>query len=213
MLDGLGRVTVGGLGSPPSNPTPNLTLTLGAGSCTATSPLVVAQNMQHASNSSGVRGAIASWWGKNREDIVVTLKVLAVVAVIAGLVAASVFSFGAAGVLISALTAASGFGAGAGAFALFGVGTGLALSAILTPLVAWFTKMHKCTNDNIGDTINFIGVTFIGSAIITGIGALEGVFFGIEAMASAKMGLGAVAGYMIFGPAGVVGAGIYGKAK
>lgn len=133
------------------------------------------------------------------------LKIAAVVIVVAGLITASVFTFGAAVPAVAALTAVSGFNAVVGTTALLGTGIGLAISAAFTPFMAKACDMFKVTDINLLDTVKFLYLNTLASGVITGCFAVSGYFLGIEGVVAAKAGLGAFATTLLFGGgAGIV---------
>ena len=136
--------------------------------------------------------------------VVLGLKVLAVAAIVAGLIAASVFTFGAAIPAVVALTSASSTGAAAGAFALLGTGIGLSVSALGTLFIAKLTKMHKITQDNLSDTLTFLTLSIGSSVIITGLFAVSGAASGAKGIVAAKAGLSTAGTVALLGGAAAV---------
>jgi len=109
-----------------------------------------------------------------KENAIVATKILVVAIAIAGLIAASVFTFGLAGV--AAGLVAKG--------ALIGVSIGLSLSVPAVAVVAYKTDMHRYTGNDCKDTLKFAGGSLLAAATITGvsagIGASVGAFAGFN---------------------------------
>lgn len=128
---------------------------------------------------------------KTKERLIVAAKVLVVVALIAGLIAASVFTFGAAGAAVGAIawggSAAAMFTSFATTGALFGAGIGLAASAVTAGVIAYNMRMHEYTKDektqrpnNLIQTAKFLGYSLAASAAITAYGAASGASEGMR---------------------------------
>lgn len=159
-------------------------------------------NIDHrTSHATSVLGKISDYFERNPK-VVVGLKVMGVALVVGGLIAASVFSFGAAVPLIAALGAGSSTAAVTGAFALLGTAIGLALSSIWTVFAAKITDMHNITSNNLADFVTFLALSLGGSAVITGVFALIGTSFGANGILAAQAGLGTFGTLAVFGTGG-----------
>jgi len=124
-------------------------------------------------SSTSVLGKVAEFFKK--PSVIKTLKILTVLIVVGGLIAATVFTFGAA---IPAIAAISSVGAVA---------------------IAKVTKMHKHTKENLSDIATFLGMTIITSGLITGAMAASGAGLGVKGIMAAKAGLGTVGTALFLG--------------
>ena len=158
----------------------------GVSSPTAAST-IVANSGAHAKES-GVLGKVSAWFASLTPAQVA--KGVVVALVIAGLITASVFTFGAAGVAFGALAWGGSSAAIITSFvatgALFGTGVGLVTSAAVSGYIAYKNDMFKDTEHNLEDVGKFLGWSFLASVLITGASALsgadEGLRYGILAM-------------------------------
>jgi len=162
-------------------------------------PSNLSQTVQTANyGKTSVLGKISNWF-KEHPKVILALKILAVAAVVAGLIAATIFTFGAALPAVAAITTASSMKATAGAFALMGVAVGLTFATVATPFIAKATHMYEVTDDNIKDTLTFFGCTLATTAISTGIFAASGAALGIKGLVAAKIGLSTIGTVALFG--------------
>lgn len=142
----------------------------------------VFENANLNQSSSGILGTLSNGINKifTRKNAIIAAKVLVVVLLVAGLIAASVFTFGAVGAI-----AGVGIGVFVAKGAVIGTGVGLALSAPATAAIATQMKMFEATEKNIEDTLKFVGVSLVVSTFITAYcassGANEGLRWGLIA--------------------------------
>lgn len=128
------------------------------------------QNAKVAAQKSGpssVLGRISAFF-EQHPKVVLGLKVFTVAVVVAGLIAATVFTFGAAIPAVAAIGVGSGAASIAGAGALIGAAIGLTLSSFATVAIAKSTKMFELTKSNFQDVVKFLGFSLLTSAAITG---------------------------------------------
>lgn len=106
---------------------------------------------------------------EKRKKLLITVgKILLVAVVLAGIAAASVFTFGAAGAL-------SGFAYGI----TMGAGVGLAVGGGVSLVSAIKNKMYTYTKHNVSDIKHFIHNTILGTTIATIGGVVGGVSIGM----------------------------------
>lgn len=154
-----------------------------------------------APSSSSVLGKLQGIWEfmKTDEFKARAIKALIVAVVVGGLIAASVFTFGAALPLVAALTVHSSYLACAGAFALLGTAGGLAMSAAAAVAIAKATDMHKYTGNDADDIALFLVGTTVTTVALTGLMAASGAGTGVKGMVAAKAGLGTIGSTLLFG--------------
>lgn len=123
-------------------------------------------------------------WEDIKKGLIVAAKVLLVVAVVAGIIAASVFTGGAAAGVVAAVNL--GWTSFALKGALIGATIGLSISAAAMPVIAYKLQMHRYTGEDLCDSAVFLGVAAATSAAITATCALGGANDG------AKLGIAMV---------------------
>lgn len=186
MTDGVNKKTVreipglGGVsGSPNGGPVAPFTIVVAGGFPVAAPQdelLENAQSIYTKANPNSVLGRVSSFFANPK--VVLAMKITAVAIVIAGLITASVFTFGAVPAVLAGVGAGT-LATSVAAGALIGTGVGLVSGGLFSVFIAKSANMFKHTEKNLDDLKKFITLTFVTTLGFTASGAAIGALYGL----------------------------------
>jgi hypothetical protein len=111
-------------------------------------------------------------WEDIKKGLIIAGKILLVTVVVAGLIAATIFTGGAAAGVVAAVSL--GWTSFVLKGALIGATIGLSISAVAMPVIGYRMDMHKYTGEDLCDSAAFLGAAVATSAVVTSACALGG---------------------------------------